>query len=796
MNSSLPFWLERVLGIETGPGEGTTWSLTHTWNWAPWFTLLFAVFAVAFVVAVYLRESPQAPRLLRAFLAAIRLALVALVVVMLAQFALSLERTGLPYVALILDDSLSMTIADRYEPTFRARLEERVKRIGAGEANRWNLARELLLRDDARLLRRLGRDYKLRLYLLAANEAGARSSQASEIESLVNELASLQPGAESSRLGSALQTVLEDLRGSAPAALVLLSDGVNTDGPNLAEAASYARRRGVPVFTIGLGDEKPVQDLKLTDLLVEEVVFVNDVVGFEAKVAATGYPAREVRLVLRHAGQAEILAETKVTLGGDDQPQTVRLPYRPPEEGEFRFVLEVEPLPGELQTDNNRQERTLRVRKEQIRVLLVQGYPSYEFRFLREMLRRDSTIALDTVLQEADLEFAEKGATALRGFPVRKEELFKYDTVILADADPAQFSGAMLQNLADFVEDPGKGGSLALIAGPRYMPLGYRETPLARLMPFDLSSVRAPEIGQPIVDGFLVQPTETGLNSPPLQLGDTALETQQIWQSLPPLYWLLEIQQRKPAARVWAEHPERSDRQGNRLPVVLLQYVGAGKVLFHATDETWRWRRRVGDIYFARYWVQTIRYLARSKLAEGNGVVLTSDRPEYRRGDSVRLRVRFTDPRLAPAADDGVTVAVEHQGGKNQQLKLRRSAAERGVFETLIPRPAIGSYRARMAIPSVEGRIPAADFTVVAPPGEFARVEMDAAELKRVAEATKGRFYTYATAGRLLDDLPAGRQVPIESLPPRPLWNTWPVLVLFLLLLISEWTLRKLAGMA
>jgi len=85
---------------------------------------------------------------------------------------------------------------------------------------------------------------------------------------------------------------------------------------------------------------------------------------------------------------------------------------------------------------------------------------------------------------------------------------------------------------------------------------------------------------------------------------------------------------------------------------------------------------------------------------------------------------------------------------------------------------------------------------VVAPPGEFARVEMDAAELKRVAEATKGRFYTYATAGRLLDDLPAGRQVPIESLPPRPLWNTWPVLVLFLLLLVSEWILRKLAGMA
>ena len=81
------------------------------------------------------------------------------------------------------------------------------------------------------------------------------------------------------------------------------------------------------------------------------------------------------------------------------------------------------------------------------------------------------------------------------------------------------------------------------------------------------------------------------------------------------------------------------------------------------------------------------------------------------------------------------------------------------------------------------------------PAGEFADVRMDAAELRRAAEQTGGRFYTFETAQRVLEDLPPGRQVPIESLPPLPLWNAWPVLAMFLGLLIGEWILRKRRGM-
>jgi hypothetical protein len=175
--------------------------------------------------------------------------------------------------------------------------------------------------------------------------------------------------------------------------------------------------------------------------------------------------------------------------------------------------------------------------------------------------------------------------------------------------------------------------------------------------------------------------------------------------------------------------------------------------------------------------------------------VLTTDRREYRRGEPIALRLRFADERMAPAADDGVTIVLEHQGHQTRRLKLQRSTSGRGVFEGQLANPAIGAYYAWMASPTVEGASPAANFTVVAPPGEFERVQMDSVELRRAAQRTSGRYYTFLTAGRLPADLPAGRQVPIESLPPIPLWNRWPVLLLFLVLLVGEWVLRKAGGM-
>jgi hypothetical protein len=306
-----------------------------------------------------------------------------------------------------------------------------------------------------------------------------------------------------------------------------------------------------------------------------------------------------------------------------------------------------------------------------------------------------------------------------------------------------------------------------------------------------------------VTGGFQVLPTPLGLRTPAMQLGNTATESEEIWRALAPLYWLAEVGGVKPAAQVFAVGPSDDglapeSARGNsptEMPVIIFQYFGAGRVLYHAIDSTWRWRVGVGDVFFARYWVQTIRHLARGKLSEGRGAELTTDRREYGRGEPVSLRVRFHDGRLAPSGSDEVTVFVESPGQMRQRVALRRSSAAANLFEGTVSDLGDGQYQAILVEPQLLGNPPAARFAVVATAGEMARTAMDRAVLLAAAEATRGNFYTFAETDRLLDELPSGLRVPIENLPPIPIWNRWWLLLAFLTCVTCEWILRKRKGM-
>src|SRR5262245_41054062 len=106
MSGRLPAWIADWLGVPVPSNAGTvTWQLDSRWNWAPWATLLLVLAAVAWTVWLYARESGGASRMYRMTLAALRIAAIALVLVMLAQWALALSLTGPPSLALAIDHS-------------------------------------------------------------------------------------------------------------------------------------------------------------------------------------------------------------------------------------------------------------------------------------------------------------------------------------------------------------------------------------------------------------------------------------------------------------------------------------------------------------------------------------------------------------------------------------------------------------------------------------------------------------------------------------------------------------------
>ena len=453
------------------------------------------------------------------------------------------------------------------------------------------------------------------------------------------------------------------------------------------------------------------------DLLVDDVAFVNDLITFDVSVSGSGYVGQPIELNAASSGSARRCwrkPRSRSASRVHRSAHACRIAHKKKANcnSSSRRRCETEkPRPT-----TTRQTCRVSVRDEKIRVLLVQAYPSFEFRYLKALLGRrktkqegeqseepENSLELDVVLQDADPEFADIDTTALCAFPVRRDDLLAYDVCIFGDVNPSFLSAAAMTNLRDFVVERGRG--MVFIAGPRFFPFAYADTPLADLIPFDVSTATAPPADAAIPRGFSLSLTPLGLQAPHMQLAADTNESQRIWSTLPPLYWLLETGSLKPGTRVLAQHATQTGRDGQHLPVVLLNYVGAGKVQFHATDDTWRWRFRHGDELFARYWLQTIRYLSRFKLGEDRNVELVSDRETYRRGDAVRLRTRFFDERSAPTDDDGVTVVLEREGQGSRRVVLRRDATERGIFSAGLNNLATGRYHGWVATPSLDGAV-------------------------------------------------------------------------------------------
>ncbi len=772
--------LDTMLMAQVEAGGQENWRLRWDWDWPLWATMLMIAAAVAWVIAIYLRESSSAGRGMRSVLAMLRLSTIALAALMLVQPRLEWFSLGRPRLVVVADKSASMATFDLYP--------------GAdSERSRVEAWQTLLVGGEQPLLAEWQSTYDLDVVAFDDQVIHLDENESTLIDRL-KEIKVDEQEAVGTRLGDAIDFALRELPGSPPVAVVVLTDGIGTMGQPLQQAAQQARRMRIPLHTVAIGSERRRPDVAVENLVVEEVVFPGDRLQVEATIRATGYEGETVDVLLRDA-ESTVLASTTIDLPADDVTETVSLAIRPSAPGRMPLELGIQPLADENDSRNNQVRQVIEVRDEKIRVLLVQNQPSYEYRALKSLLERDPAVELKVLLQEADAEYAAVDDVALRAFPSREDELFQFDVLMVGDVDASLLPRSVWPLAERFVSQ--NGGGFVGIAGPRFMPLAFRgNRSLLALLPIDLELLNPLRSQLGGAQSFAIYPTALGWRTPSLQLGDTREQSQQIWAGLPKVNWLLRIDQIKPGAQVLAECAELTNRQGQRLPVILRHYVGAGEVLFHATDETWRWRWRTDDRYFARYWGQVVRRLGRGRLAAGRqGVQLTADRAIYKPGEPIQLQARFRNPSSAPTAADGVIVQLQGRAGPPKQVALQRRLGHRGMFTTSVEQLPAGEYEAQIVRPDRAGAGDVARFAVRQPPRELARVVVNRTELREVAELTGGKFYTIDDAAQLSEQLPPPREQTIQERPPQKLWNSHFVVALLVVLLSSEWLLRRRYGM-
>jgi hypothetical protein len=814
-------------------GEGTHWRSEYSAflfdaRSDVWLAGALAVGTVVLVALIYRREGRMANAGSRALLVGLRCCLFALVLaVLLPQLRLWIERQGWPDVVLLIDDSGSMSHIDRYrDPQVQAAAERLAQLSNLTEADRLQLAQALLTRGESDWLFSLLTRRKVRLHVYHCSGRAHRIADVTSEEEIPAAVRSIQglvaePKNDSSQLGVAVRQVLNDFRGSSLAAIVMLTDGVTTEGEDLVKVSKYSSQMGVPLFFVGLGDAHETRDVYLHDLQVEESVYVNDHVVFELKLTGQGYEGITARVDLKEKGNDKVLDTKTVTLDPNTRTAKVRLKHQPTAPGEMIYEVVTPVREDEVDKENNRIERAVFVREAKvIKVLYVEGYRRYEFQYVKTLLERESnrtrgnkSIDLKVLLLDADPDFAAEDRSAIAEFPT-KAELGTFDVIILGDVDPRPGNdnkmNEHLKDIAEFVKE--KGGGLLMIAGERFSPHAYRDTPLRDVLPIDVTVDRPvddDEARRPdgIIESYRPELTHIGRSHPIFRFSPDEKENEEIWNGLRELYWYADGYQPKRAAEVLAVHPklrrgdkeaEKADRDPglDRHPLVVQQFIGSGRSMFFGFNETWRWGFREKQLHFNQFWVQTVRYLARSRLGR---IDLRLDKQvAYRRGEPIKMTVRFPDDAPPPAENTKVEVVVQRRPpGRGSEAVVRTVQlgwvkGSRASFDAYLTQTPEGEYKFWLSQPNVPNPKPRAECKVLAPPGEMERLQMNQADMERAAEESHGRFYTPADADRLLDELPVGTRVTLNaSAPPWLLWNHVAIFALALTFLSTEWLLRK-----
>lgn len=736
-----PGWVELPVQGRSFPPSPTTAFMPHieTRLLPPWALVALILATGAAVIWLYRRERAVSHRRRRSLLL-LRLASALFLVTLLADPSFTAHRAvwRKPSVLLAVDVSKSFSLQDSLRARAQIDAEALALSLSPEEArrsSRMDLARRAI---DAGLLADLGERLDVipcvfaeRLEALSGPTAlgtGDGTPRESAGGTAGGPHAAAEPPTwpPASRPGTDLARALDDALALARArgcvGIVLLSDGNDHGAGDRRAAAAALGSLGVRIVSIAVGALERPPDISVDSLEAPRSALSGDVLRAVVGVRSQGFPAQEAEVVARlGAGQAgtpegpgtsqgtrpEVVARVPLSLPGDGSVTRIELELPAGEPGRKRLSVAVAPRAGEASATNNERGAWMEVFDRKVRVLLVDGGPRWEERYLRASWLRDPSVTLARFLVSPPPR-----RSLPADFPRERRALLEHDVIVLGDLEPDVFAREELETLADHVLQ--EGGTLVLLAGPRALPYAWRETPLEPLFPVELLRPMPPaSLGADLARaGLPLTLLEAGEDADIARLLPDRARNFELWELLPAIQWFCPhagprpgaeaLVAVKPAALLAAPgcaalSPELADagasgdaassaraleRARQMGAVLVARAVGAGNVLFVGFDDTWRWRYRLGDELPDRFWGQVVRWAVSRRLSAGDDRVrLGTDRILYEDADSAVIEAELRDTSGEPLRGAHADALVERKAdGARVRVRLEEVPGGRGRY--------------------------------------------------------------------------------------------------------------------
>ncbi len=662
-------------------------------------------------------------------------------------------------IAILIDRSLSMGIQDSVGG--EARLASAL-RVARGE-----------------LMARLGEIYHLEAYAFPREE----SLSPEAIPDLT---------ADGSRTD--LEAAWQGIRSSSEKleAVILLSDGRDNHPERF---QGNERLPASPIYPVALGSGlETTPDLAVTHVESEGKVLLGNRVEVRVGIRSRGLPELTTELSIHLLGEkgGEVLRKEVRLLPGANQ---VRFFMTPGRAGALTYQARLTEGPNELFRKNNLRHFAMDVAERLIQVLLFEGRVRWEYKFIRDTLARDPNVNITGIVKTRGDRVMQQGVAPVdltEGFPKTREDLRKFDCVILGDVGSADFPPGVLELLKVWMGEDG--GGLIYLGGPTT----YGEiaaSPLAGILPVQLrSGNKLP--GKPAVKLALAavdHPILRGIANyflpefpgGPFTLHE-AFEAGSLRPGADPLLFVQSGQE--------SDTPPSENTPETQVLLAAQQY-GRGRAIAYLTDSDWRWVMlrggEGGRALHGRLWGQMVRWAARRLEAIPSGTIAVHlPRRVAMAGERVRVEVRGSEDRLGKLQ----VVSVE-PGGK---LSLVPGSAEGNLWSGEFTPKEEGRYEIRAdaifvsAGSSSKKSVSSDSAALIVEPSQL---EMDELLpnwdlLRTFAERTGGTFFSLPQVGGLADAIiqdTGGVVTHVELGTER----SWKLYLIIIALFTLEWALRR-----
>ena len=174
------------------------------------------------------------------------------------------------------------------------------------------------------------------------------------------------------------------------AGAVIISDGQNNNGIN---PKSLIKNIKVPVYTLGIGETKPLIDLSIESVDAPTVAVKGENVNIKATINSYGNLDEKVNVVL-YSGK-KMIGSKFLNISGQGSRNEARFIFTPLNLGENEYIVKVSSLSEEINIDNNQQKFLISVLKDHYKVALITGAPSFNTIVIKEYITNFPRVELD-----------------------------------------------------------------------------------------------------------------------------------------------------------------------------------------------------------------------------------------------------------------------------------------------------------------------------------------------------------------------------------------------------------------